>query len=194
MASPPAAQPRRRKCAATTREALLAAAHRRFLSDSYDNVGLREIAADAGVDVALVGRYFGGKEDLFREVLRGSQDGRLQVDVDKEELPDFLVSLLARGDGEEEPEQRDRLIIMLRSASSATASKIVRDAFRTNVFEPLGEVIGGRDAAGKAALAMALLIGSSFLRTVLALAPAGDEDRARYKDELRRLLRAALSE
>lgn len=46
----------RPKNAAVTREAILEAARQRFLLESYDNVGLRDIAGDAGVDVALVGR------------------------------------------------------------------------------------------------------------------------------------------
>ena len=50
--------------AAATQERLLACARRRFLQESYDNVGLREIAGDAGVDVALIARYFGSKEEL----------------------------------------------------------------------------------------------------------------------------------
>lgn len=63
---------RRRKDALTTRAEMLAAARRRFLMESYENVGLRDIARDVGVDVALVSRYFGSKEELFREVLHGS--------------------------------------------------------------------------------------------------------------------------
>ena len=63
----------RRRNAATTRQAILQAAHRCFLDESYDSVGLREIASAAGVDVALVSRYFGGKEQLFKEAQEGKR-------------------------------------------------------------------------------------------------------------------------
>ena len=56
----PAPEPTRQRNAAATREAILRAARARFLSDSYESVGLRDIAGDACVVVALVGRYFGG--------------------------------------------------------------------------------------------------------------------------------------
>jgi DNA-binding transcriptional regulator YbjK len=59
----------RKRDAAATRAALLVAATARFVSETYDNVSLRTIAADAGVDVSLVSRYFGGKEELFKAVL-----------------------------------------------------------------------------------------------------------------------------
>ncbi|RYY95332.1 MAG: TetR/AcrR family transcriptional regulator, partial [Alphaproteobacteria bacterium] len=54
----------RKRNAITTRAALLAAATGRFMREGYDSVSLREIASDAGVDVSLVSRYFGGKDEL----------------------------------------------------------------------------------------------------------------------------------
>ena len=88
---------RRRKCAMTTRGEILCAARRRFLAESYENVGLRDIAGDVGVDVALVGRYFGSKDALFREVLQ-RRKRRRQVrrrTSPAAELPAYLVSLIA---------------------------------------------------------------------------------------------------
>ena len=51
-------EPRRRD-AATTRVRLLDAARELFLARGYDAIGLREVAAKAGVDVTLIRRYFG---------------------------------------------------------------------------------------------------------------------------------------
>lgn len=55
----------RRSGTPDTREAIRQAAHARFLADGYRDVTLRAIAADAGVDVALVSYYFGSKQGLF---------------------------------------------------------------------------------------------------------------------------------
>ena len=65
-ASPVARLPRN---AGDTRARILAAARVRFSRDAYENVGTRDIAADAGVDAALVNRYFGSKEKLFDEAI-----------------------------------------------------------------------------------------------------------------------------
>src|SRR3546814_9353842 len=46
----------RKRDATATRAAILTAARDRFLRDSYDSVGLRDIANGAGVDVALIAR------------------------------------------------------------------------------------------------------------------------------------------
>ena len=56
----PPLTPSRARNAAATRAAILQAARRRFAREGYDQTGLREVAADAGVDAALISRYFGG--------------------------------------------------------------------------------------------------------------------------------------
>ncbi|MFP4635273.1 MAG: helix-turn-helix domain-containing protein, partial [Nitriliruptoraceae bacterium] len=45
---------------------MLSAARRRFARDGYDGASIRAIAAEAGVDPALVHHYFGPKRELFR--------------------------------------------------------------------------------------------------------------------------------
>jgi Transcriptional regulator len=61
--------PRRPRDARATRALLLAAALRRFTQDGYDTTTVRQIAEDAGVNVALISRYFGSKEGLFEACL-----------------------------------------------------------------------------------------------------------------------------
>ncbi|HEX2401955.1 MAG TPA: helix-turn-helix domain-containing protein, partial [Mycobacterium sp.] len=60
------ASPRARN-ATQTRADILAAARVRFGSDGYERTTLRAVAADVGVDAALVIRYFGSKQELFAE-------------------------------------------------------------------------------------------------------------------------------
>ena len=55
----------RRPGQSDTRERILDAARSRFVADGYQAVTLRAIAADAGVDVALVSYYFDSKQGLF---------------------------------------------------------------------------------------------------------------------------------
>ena len=55
----------RTRNAQETRADILAAARTRFGADGYERTTLRAVAADVGVDPALVIRYFGSKQDLF---------------------------------------------------------------------------------------------------------------------------------
>ena len=59
----------RRPGATTTREAITAAARRQFAELGYDRATVRGIAGEAGVDPALVVRFYGSKESLFQEVM-----------------------------------------------------------------------------------------------------------------------------
>src|SRR2546427_11736646 len=59
----------RSRNAIETRAALLTAARFRFARDGYEATNLRDIAADVGVNVSLVSRYFGSKEGLFQTAI-----------------------------------------------------------------------------------------------------------------------------
>src|SRR4051794_27039072 len=62
----------RKRDADATRAAILDAAKEHFARSSYEGVYLRDIAAEAGVDAALINRYFGGKDGLFAAALKDS--------------------------------------------------------------------------------------------------------------------------
>lgn len=47
------------------RQRIIDAARERFMRDGYERATVRAIAADAGVDVAMVYYFFGNKEGLF---------------------------------------------------------------------------------------------------------------------------------
>lgn len=179
--------------AAATRAAMLGSARQRFLQESYENVGLRDIASDAGVDVALVGRYFGSKEALFREVLRGGKGDWLDPAVRADELPAFLAALATREFGSEDREDIDRLLIILRSSSSPKAASIVQDSFRENVLEPVARVAAGEESEMRASLALSLLIGTTILRTVMEVDALTECKAERLRIRLKTLFEGALS-
>jgi AcrR family transcriptional regulator len=185
--------PPRIKNAAATREAMLASARRRFLQESYENVGLRDIARDVGVDVALVGRYFGSKEDLFKEVLRaGKKRDWLDLSVRPAELPAYLASLATEKDDGDRAQHAEGLLIMIRSASSPKAAEIVREALREDVLEPIARLLPGTDPEIRSSLAMSVFIGTTVLTTIMAVEPLSGCDPAAMKRYMQRLFEAAL--
>ena len=188
--------PSRLRNAVATRQAILDSARRHFAREGYDNVGLREIAGDAGVDPALVCRYFGGKEQLLREAVRGDAppllEGATQAD-----LPARLAGILLEDEGEAatcgtSTEQTERLLILLRSASSPKASEIVREAAGEDILRPIASLLEGKGAETRAGLCLAVLIGVGMLRSALAFAPLCGADEGELRGALERLFEAAL--
>ncbi|HEX8443749.1 MAG TPA: TetR family transcriptional regulator [Allosphingosinicella sp.] len=183
----------RLKNAAATRDAILEAARQRFLLESYDNVGLRDIAGDAGVDVALVGRYFGGKEKLFEEVLGKCEVDLVPADIGADELPAFLAKLFMDQDQAERRQHIEQLLIVLRSAGSPSAGQIVRDALRQDILGPLTERLTGDNAETRASLAMGVLMGATVIRTIMSVGPMCNDKCTFIEERLARLFEAALS-
>jgi AcrR family transcriptional regulator len=62
----------------STRDKLLRSAEALFAAKGFQEVSVREIAAHAGVNYALVAYYFRGKRALFDEVFRSHTDPLLQ--------------------------------------------------------------------------------------------------------------------
>lgn len=177
--------------ATATRERLLDCARKCFVKESYDAVGLREIAGAAGVDVALISRYFGSKEQLFRAAL-AKNDKRWDELACTDDLPSYLVAMFVSDDSKD-GEHIERLLIMLRSAASPVAASIVRSTFKNEVLEPFAHVLEGAHAEMRAGMALAVLMGTTVVRTILSVDQNSTCENDGFQRKLSGLLRLALS-
>lgn len=85
--------PTRRRDAARSRELLLTAAGELFAERGYDRTTTREIGERAGVDPALIARYFGGKTQLYIAAIIADQGAGPPADLLE---PDRIRALLDR--------------------------------------------------------------------------------------------------
>jgi AcrR family transcriptional regulator len=159
--------PKRRRDAAATRSAILEAATRRFAFEGYQGAGVREIAADAGVDAAMVNRYFGSKEGLFAEVFERAFNIRYLVDGDRATLAERLARAVVYGRENNAGDRRVPLLLILRSATEPRAAELIRPSLDRNLLEPLAEQLGGPDAKVRAAIVIAQCAGFSMLNQML---------------------------
>lgn len=109
-----------------TRDRILNAAILRFARSSYESVGLRDIAADAGVDVAYVHRCFGSKERLFAESLEATMEPAKLFAGPPGDIADFLAKQIFARDGGRGRNTVGPLDIIIRSLSSVEASGVLR--------------------------------------------------------------------
>ncbi len=169
---------------------MLESARRQFARESYENVGLREISREVGVDPALVCRYFGNKEGLFREVLQHPDDSEFLENVTAETLPEYLAELLMVPECEVSAEKAEWLLIVMHSAGSPLASKIVRETLHEGVLAPVEKMLDPEGAELRAAMVLAVIMGSAVLNTMgIATLQSGDE---RVREKLVELLAAAI--
>lgn len=178
--------PKRPRNAAATRAAILASAHAAFTTSGYDGVGVREIAAGAGVTAMLVNRYFGSKEQLFAEVVDTAFAPRTVVGADAHET---AVTLVARTSPD--AEHLDPFLLMLRSASNPRAVEIMRAATVRHVGADLLARLSGPDAGTRAELALGVIAGTWLMRRVIgtpALSMMSDTALAEHLEGLFTLL------
>ena len=77
-----------------TENKLLAAAAEVFSTRGYDGCNVRQIAEDAGVNVSLINRYFGGKEGLFEAVIGQLIDNCLKQPLFSAKVPEAVIGQL----------------------------------------------------------------------------------------------------
>lgn len=174
----------------STRDRILEAAIKRFAYASYDEVSLRDIAGDVGVDVAYVHRSFGSKAKLFEAVLRevsGGKELSPLEDASPDETAAQLVSRLLDKPRREHDDGIGPMDILIRSMASKNASKVLREKLEREFLRPLAER-AGNEGELRAAMVMAILMGMGMARDVIQLKPLLAADS---QDRLRQLLEAA---
>jgi AcrR family transcriptional regulator len=157
-----------------TRAEILAVARQRFLADGYQNVTLRSIATEAGVDVALISYFFGSKKGVFGaalalsanppEVLLKALPGELET------LPERVLRVMVTT--WDDPAHGDPLRVMISAATQdPDVARLLRELIEQEMIGRIAERVGGPDARGRAAAFGTHVAGVIIARYVLALEP-----------------------
>ncbi|SDN52889.1 TetR/AcrR family transcriptional regulator [Allokutzneria albata] len=180
--------PPRRRDSQATRAALLKAAGELFAERGYDRTTVRDIAARAGANQALLFRYFGTKEDLFNAVVAHRGMDLLNAGP-AEQLPHRILELFLA----DTPEGVDHPILaMLRSAVLGKESMALRKEMGRAYVRAIAELAEGPEAELRAELVLAWLVGIGFCRSVLGSDNLRAADAERVEAEVRRGISALL--
>jgi AcrR family transcriptional regulator len=170
-----------------SREAILAASRKRFAEVGYDGATIRGIAADVGVDPALVHHFFGTKERLFAAAMRlpvvpGELISAALEDHPgnpAESLGEHLVRMVLSA--WDVSEIRETFLGLLRSAtSSEQALTMLREFVTEAIVGRLSVAAKTADLAEaqyRAALVASHVLGLGLARYVLGLEPLAAADR-----------------
>ena len=153
-----------------TRAAILGAAQKLFAEHGHERTTVREIAAKASVDPALVIRYFGSKDELF---VRAAAFDLKVPDLDKINRSQIGETLIRRfldlGEG------FTGMTVLLRSAASNEyAASRIRKLLAAQVVPAFARVGNRATARERAALVTSQLLGLALCRYILKISPLAE--------------------
>jgi AcrR family transcriptional regulator len=170
-----------------TRGVIVAAARRLFADAGYEKTSIRDIAAAAGVDPALLRHYFGSKAELFRATMGWPFEPTQLAARITGGQPDEIGERLTRVFVElwEQPDSRAPLLAILRGAATHEESAtLVRQFIQGQLYPQLAKALAQPDGTLRIDLAMAQLLGVALLRYILQVEPIAS---AKAEDLIARL-------
>ncbi len=178
----------RSRDAAASKAALLEAAAELFGQRGFERTTIRDIGERAGVDAALIARYFGGKADLYIAAVAAERmDEDAPLDFERlDQIADALVSRTdLHGPG-------PILQALIRSDTTDEIQAAARSRLARRLVEPLVVSMEGQgvdQARLRAEIAVSALIGVSLGRSLGWFGAMGSAP----KDELVDLIAGALA-
>jgi AcrR family transcriptional regulator len=158
-----------------TRGQILSAARESFAHKGFSGTTIRSVAAEAGVDPALVHHYFGAKDDLFLAAL--------DIPVDPRALLPAVLADGLDGAGErllrlflsvwDDPAARLPLIALVRSSlgEGGAPETLLQQGILRLVLDPIRAALPVAEADRRVQLVASQMIGLVMARYVLALQP-----------------------
>ena len=160
-----------------TKAAILKAAQQLFADQGYERATVRDIAARAAIDPAMVIRYFGSKEALFARATAFDLKLPNLTLVAKPDMGRTLVAhFLEVWEG---ALSNGSLVSLLRAAASnEDATAAVRAIFGGQVVPMLAQVVPPAELPQRAGLVATQIMGLAVTRYILKVPPVVAMDRA----------------
>lgn len=170
----------RRRNAVATRTTIITAAHSLFAQHGYERTTIRRVAELAGIDPALVMRYFGSKQGLFVAAAGMNLEPPDLTGVAPDRVADLLIPMFVRAWGPQGP-----LMGLLRAAASNhAAAAALRTLFTDTVAPMLRDVATDRHVT-RAGLIGSHLVGIAVARQIIGTPPLVEMTDAELTEWLR---------
>jgi AcrR family transcriptional regulator len=191
--------PGRRAGRPDTRSQILDAAREQFIAVGYRAATVRAIAAEAGVDPALISYFFGSKQHLFGEALalRANPAEIIagQIDGPVDELPRRLITVLL--ETWDDPENQPTLLVIAQTGAGPDGAVLTRGFVEEVLAGPITERlrqagVSTEDARICSALLITQLVGVIYARYVLAADPVAAIPQQTFIDRFTPALNAVI--
>jgi AcrR family transcriptional regulator len=182
----------RKRDADATRAAILAAAKVHFARSGYDGAFLRDIAAYAGADAALINRYFGGKDGLFAAALKDSIRPDAISDWDRKTFGRDIARMMANH-AHQDNDRMHAFQFLLRAATSPTTAPLLNEAVQNRFMGPIRAWIGGEQAEARARIVASIFIGL-LVERLIRDEPLADNERDVFIERTGALLQSLVEQ
>lgn len=180
-----------RRGAKATSEAIVQAAAELFSARGYDAASTRDIAEKAGVNVALINRYFGSKARLFDAAIvpmltiHGMVEGKMDG---------FGERVAAYYFGPLPDKTADPILAVLRSTGSTEIADSLRETLRTKFVDELAARLDGPDATARAAMIIMQIAGVDVMVRVLRVLPGDEGERELIRERFAKAIQRIVDE
>lgn len=166
-----------------TQQRIMASARRLFAELGYERTTVRAIAAEAGIDPAMVMRYYGSKDGLFAAATEF--DLRL-ADIATGPIEDLGRRLVRHFlDRWDEPEADNQFALLLRAAiSDPEAARRLHSIFEAQLTPALAGVATPKRLRDCAALVATQMVGLGCMRYVLRVSNVAALSRSAITEQV----------
>jgi AcrR family transcriptional regulator len=168
-----------------TREAILAAAKRLFAERGFEDASMRAIAAEAGVDAALITHFFGSKANLLAESIDWPFDPDRELPrilrPGTDRVGEGVVALFVRT-WDHEGSRHPVITLLSAAVTEPSAADLLASFMRRSLFGPLLAELGCDQPEIRANLVAAQLGGLGLARYILRFEPLAS---AQQRDVIR---------
>lgn len=185
----------RRRDAERSRQALLSAALDEFAEKGYDGARIQDIADRAGVNKQLIAYYFGGKENLYREIQRGWPEHEAEFADPGLPLHEVAVRYLSAALADPRPARLTIWRGLTGGTDDTDEDRTMIDADLANLrrAQERGEIAADLDPAFVRMAMMGMILAPTMLpRSTLrstGTEPGTTEFEQYCREQLRRLMR-----
>jgi AcrR family transcriptional regulator len=173
----------RRRGASTSRKDILDAARHLFAERGFEATGVRDIAAMAGVDPAMINHHFGNKEKLFLAILESPVDPRVHIETvllgPNESMAErLLTTMLTVWDS---PVGVAGVAVMRTGLHSEWGASLLREFLVNRALAPIVAALNlpAEEARWRTSLLASQMAGLIITRYVLKLEPLASMPRDR---------------
>ncbi len=174
----------------STKDKLLTTARALFWTRGYSNVSVRDITKGAGVDAALVSRYFGGKRGLFEATLADIPTWTA-LQAEPQDVLDAAVESFSQP-FDPEVDQANPFTMLLANVIDPEMGDPVRKLFEESLLGPLTKKLEEPHARDRATMLLSVLFGMALIRKSFQIEPRTEDPLRTLRSQLQYMALAAL--